>query len=65
MKRIKKIFMVGYDAEGRTIYGKDDHEGCSKWADPMTLREARAYAKRKMVDDNVAIYKLVKVEKVK
>ena len=52
-------YMVGFDEDHQTIYGKDEGGECI-YADPMTLRQAR----RKLQDLEGAaktVYKLVPV----
>jgi hypothetical protein len=53
--------MVGYDQEHQTVYGKDD-DGKFRWADPMTLLQARRKLKELEDTPIKTIYKLVPVK---
>lgn len=65
-------YMVGYDADHQTAYGKDERDYSyrdgdrnyamvPRWADPMTLAGARRKLKQ-LVDTPKTIYLLVPVE---
>ena len=59
--RKTKRYMVGFDQDYQTIYGKDEDGKCM-YADPMTLRQAER--KLRDLDGGVpkTIYKLVPVK---
>jgi hypothetical protein len=60
-------FMVGFARAGNTIYGRDDKSAFNKsrYADPMTLNEARRYLVEKMEASQrpilACVYELVPV----
>jgi hypothetical protein len=66
MSRKLKRYMVGYDDDNQTIYGKDE-DGDYRFADPFTLAQAAAQVKRinKLAGWGRAmtIYKLVPVRR--
>lgn len=64
MARKLKRFVVGFDNDKQTIYGKDYSTGGVsevRWADPMTLLQARRKLKELTGKVPKTIYKLVPV----
>lgn len=61
-KRTKRIYLVGYDGDHQTLYGKDINEfGKAGYVDPLTLQQANQKLKE-LADDGRAIYKIVRVK---
>jgi hypothetical protein len=60
----KRNYLVGYRGERQVAYGKSKN-GRVDWAEPMTLNQARKYAKSQMMNTKCFIYELVPVEEVK
>lgn len=58
-------YLVGWNGKGQVVYGKETKGGNFKWADPMTLKQAKklksefpkAIGRQKLV-----IFKLVPVK---
>ncbi len=64
MPRKLKRYLVGYDQEHQTIYGKNEH-GRTMYADPMTLKQAQRILKQLESHVSKTIYKLVPVRQRK
>ncbi len=60
MSRKLNRYLVGFDQDYQTVYGKNE-DGKFKWADPMTLKQARKQLKQLYGRKSKAIYKLVPV----
>ena len=62
----KHNYVIGYEGEGQTIYGKDENN-LSQFCDPMTLFQAKQSTKKFFTFNNnrvieTVVYKLVKVK---
>lgn len=58
----KHNYVVGYKGDGNIVYGKDCSSGKSKWAEPLTLFQAKNMAKRLVAGKTKSlVYKLVEV----
>lgn len=68
MSRHKRKYMVGFDSDAQTVYGRPEktdlgHLSDARFADPMTLSEATRYVNQLRASRNrtACIYELVPV----
>lgn len=66
MSRKRNRYLVGFDQDNQTVYGKSETLGEFRWADPMTLTQARLKL-RELGRSPVpkCVYKLVPVREPK